>query len=67
MLIVTDGAADDPDSCRKAIIRAKRMGIRVVMIGIDGVAYTYKDICPVVDVKPDSLRAEMLRQLAKNI
>ena len=67
MVIVTDGAADDPDSCRKAIVRAKRMGIRVVMIGIDGVAYTYKDICPVVDVKPDSLRAEMLRQLAKNI
>ena len=67
MLIVTDGAADNPDSCRKAIVRAKRMGIRVVMIGIDGVAYTYKDICPVVDVKPDSLRAEMFRQLAANI
>ena len=67
MLIVTDGVADDPDSCRKAIVRAKRMGIRVVMLGIDGVAYTYKDICPVVDVKPDSLRAEMFRQLAKNI
>ena len=67
MVIVTDGAADNPDSCRKAIVRAKRMGIRVVMLGINGVAYTYKDICPVVDVKPDSLRAEMLRQLAKNI
>lgn len=67
MLIVTDGAADNPDSCRKAIVRAKRMGIRVVMLGIDGVAFTYKDICPVVDVKPDSLRAEMFKQLAKNI
>ena len=67
MVIVTDGAADNTDSCRKAIVRAKRMGIRVVMLGINGVAYTYKDICPVVDVKPDSLRAEMLRQLAKNI
>ena len=67
MLIVTDGAADSPDSCRKAIVRAKRMGIRVVMLGINGVAYTYKDICPVVDVKPDSLKAEMFRQLAKNI
>lgn len=67
MVIVTDGAADNTDSCRKAIVRAKRMGIRVVMIGIDGVAYTYKDICPVVDVKPDSLKAEMFRQLAKNI
>ena len=67
MVIVTDGAADNTDSCRKAIVRAKRMGIRVVMLGIDGVAYTYKDICPVVDVKPDSLRAEMFRQLAKNI
>ena len=67
MVIVTDGAADNPDSCRKAIVRAKRMGIRVVMLGIDGVASTYKDICPVVDVNPDSLRAEMLRQLAKNI
>lgn len=67
MVIVTDGAADSPDSCRKAIVRAKRMGIRVVMIGIDGVASTYKDICPVVDVKPDSLRAEMFKQLAKNI
>ena len=67
MVIVTDGAADSPDSCRRAIVRAKRMGIRVVMIGIGGVASTYKDICPVVDVKPDSLRAEMLRQLAKNI
>ena len=67
MVIVTDGAADNPDSCRKAIVRAKRMGIRVVMIGIGGVASTYKDICPVVDVKPDSLRAEMFRQLAKNI
>ena len=67
MLIVTDGAADNPDSCRKAIVRAKRMGIRVVMIGIGGVASTYKDICPVVDVNPDSLRAEMFRQLAKNI
>ena len=67
MLIVTDGAADDPDSCRKAIVRAKRMGIRVVMLGIGGVASTYKDICPVVDVESDSLRAEMLRQLAKNI
>ena len=67
MVIVTDGAADNPDSCRKAIVRAKRMGIRVVMIGIDGVASTYRDICPVVDVEPDQLRAEMLRQLAKNI
>lgn len=67
MVIVTDGAADNPDSCRKAIVRAKRMGIRVVMIGIDGVASTYKDICPVVDVEPDQLRAEMFRQLAKNI
>lgn len=67
MLIVTDGAADDPDSCRKAIVRAKRMGIRVVMIGIGGAASTYKDICPVVDVEPDSLRAEMFKQLAKNI
>ena len=67
MVIVTDGAADNTDSCRKAIVRAKRMGIRVVMIGIDGVAYTYKDICPVVDVKPDSLREELFRQLAANI
>ena len=69
MLIVTDGAADNTDSCRKAIVRAKRMGIRVVMIGImaGGATDSYKDICPVVDVKPDSLRAEMLRQLAKNI
>ena len=67
MVIVTDGAADNPDSCRKAIVRAKRMGIRVVMIGIDGVASTYKDICPVVDVEPDQLRAEMFKQLAKNI
>ena len=69
MLIVTDGAADSLDSCRKAIVRAKRMGIRVVMIGImaGGATDSYKDICPVVDVKPDSLRAEMLRQLAKNI
>ena len=67
MVIVTDGAADNTDSCRKAIVRAKRMGIRVVMLGINGVAYTYKDICPVVDVKPDSLKAEMFRQLAKNI
>ena len=69
MVIVTDGSADDPDSCRKAIVRAKRMGIRVVMIGImsGGATDSYKDICPVVDVKPDSLKAEMLRQLAKNI
>lgn len=69
MVIVTDGAADSPDSCRRAIVRAKRMGIRVVMIGImaSGATDSYKDICPVVDVKPDSLRAEMLRQLAKNI
>ena len=67
MVIVTDGAADNPETCRKAIVRAKRMGIRVVMLGINGVAYTYKDICPVVDVKPDSLKAEMFRQLAKNI
>ena len=69
MVIVTDGSADDPDSCRKAIVRAKRMGIRVVMIGImaGGATDYYKDICPVVDVKPDSLKAEMLRQLAKNI
>ena len=67
MVIVTDGAADNSDSCRKAIVRAKRMGIRVVMIGIDGVASTYRDICPVVDVEPDQLRAELFRQLANNI
>ena len=69
MVIVTDGAADNTDSCRKAIVRAKRMGIRVVMIGImaGGATDSYKDICPVVDVKPDSLKAEMFRQLAKNI
>ena len=70
MLIVTDGAADNPDSCRKAIVRAKRMGIRVVMIGIMAGSATdsYKDICPVVEVKDTAqLRAEMLRQLAKNI
>ena len=70
MLIVTDGSAYDPDSCRKAIVRAKRMGIRVVMIGImsDGATDSYKDICPVVEVGDIAqLRAEMLRQLAKNI
>ena len=70
MLIVTDGAADNPDSCRKAIVRAKRMGIRVVMIGIMAGSATdsYKDICPVVAVEDIArLRAEMLRQLAKNI
>lgn len=69
MLVVTDGAADNPDSCRRAIVRAKRMGIRVVMIGImaGGATDSYKDICPVVDVNPDSLRAEMFKQLAKNI
>ena len=70
MLIVTDGAADSPDSCRKAIVRAKRMGIRVVMIGImaGGATDSYKDICPVVKVEDVAqLRAEMLRQLAKNI
>jgi len=70
MLIVTDGAADSPDSCRKAIVRAKRMGIRVVMIGImaGGATDSYKDICPVVEVEDVAqLRAEMLRQLAKNI
>ena len=70
MLIVTDGAADSPGSCRKAIIRAKRMGIRVVMIGImaGGATDSYKDICPVVAVGDIAqLRAEMLRQLAKNI
>ena len=70
MLIVTDGAADNPDSCRKAIVRAKRMGIRVVMIGImvSGATDSYKDICPVVEVNDVAqLRAEMLRQLAKNI
>ena len=70
MLIVTDGAADSPDSCRRAIVRAKRMGIRVVMIGImaGGATDSYKDICPVVKVEDIAqLRAEMLRQLAKNI
>ena len=70
MLIVTDGSADDPDSCRKAIVRAKRMGIRAVMIGImaGGATDSYKDICPVVEVGDIAqLRAEMLRQLAKNI
>ena len=70
MLIVTDGAADSTDSCRKAIVRAKRMGIRVVMIGImsGGATDSYKDICPVVEVGDIAqLRAEMLRQLAKNI
>jgi len=70
MVIVTDGAADNSDSCRKAIVRAKRMGIRVVMIGImaGGTTDSYKDICPVVKVEDIAqLRAEMLRQLAKNI
>ena len=70
MVIATDGAADNPDSCRKAIVRAKRMGIRVVMIGImtSGATDSYKDICPVVEVEDVAqLRAEMLRQLAKNI
>lgn len=70
MVIVTDGAADNPETCRKAIVRAKRMGIRVVMIGImaGGSTYSYKDICPVVSVEDVAqLRAEMLRQLAKNI
>ena len=70
MVIVTDGAADSPDSCRKAIVRAKRMGIRAVMIGImaGGATDSYKDICPVVEVADIAqLRAEMLSQLAKNI
>ena len=70
MLVVTDGAADNPETCRKAIVRAKRMGIRVVMIGIMAGSATdsYKDICPVVEVEDIAqLRAEMLRQLAKNI
>ena len=46
------------------------MGIRVVMIGImaGGATDSYKDICPVVAVGDIAqLRAEMLRQLAKNI
>lgn len=70
MLIVTDGAADNPETCRKAIVRAKHMGIRVVMLGImaGGATDSYKDICPVVKVEDIAqLRAEMLRQLAKNI
>ena len=70
MVIVTDGAADNPETCRKAIVRAKRMGIRVVMIGIMTGSSTdsYKDICPVVSVEDIAqLRAEMLRQLAANI
>lgn len=70
MLVVTDGAADNPDSCRRAIVRAKHMGIRVVMIGImaGGATDSYKDICPVVEVGDIArLKAEMLRQLAKNI
>ena len=70
MVIVTDGSADNTDSCRKAIVRAKRMGIRAVMIGImaGGATDSYKDICPVVEVEDIAqLRAEMLRQLAKNI
>lgn len=70
MVIVTDGAADNTDSCRKAIVRAKRMGIRAVMIGImaGGATDSYRDICPVVEVDDIAqLRAEMLRQLAKNI
>ena len=70
MLIVTDGAADSPETCRRAIVRAKRTGIRVVMIGImsGGATDSYKDICPVVEVGDIAqLRAEMLRQLAKNI
>lgn len=70
MLIVTDGAADNPETCRRAIARAKHMGIRVVMIGImaGGATDSYKDICPVVEVRDIAqLRAEMLRQLAKNI
>ena len=70
MLIVTDGTADNSETCRKAIVRAKRMGIRVVMIGImaGGATDSYKDICPVVKVEDIAqLRAEMLRQLAKNI
>ena len=70
MLIVTDGAADNLETCRRAIVRAKRMGIRVVMIGImaGGATDSYKDICPVVEVEDTAqLRAEMLRQLAKNI
>ena len=70
MVIVTDGAADNLDSCRRAIVRAKRMGIRVVMIGImvSGATDSYKDICPVVEVNDVAqLRAEMLRQLAANI
>ena len=70
MLIVTDGAADNPETCRRAIVRAKRMGIRVVMIGImaGGATDSYRDICPVVEVGDIArLRAEMLRQLAKNI
>lgn len=70
MVIVTDGAADNPEACRRAIVRAKRMGIRVVMIGImaGGATDYYKDICPVVAVGDIAqLRAEMLRQLAKNI
>ena len=70
MLIVTDGAADNPEACRRAIVRAKRMGIRVVMIGImaGGATDSYRDICPVVEVGDIArLRAEMLRQLAKNI
>ena len=70
MLIVTDGAADSPETCRRAIVRAKHTGIRVVMIGImsGGATDSYKDICPVVEVEDvTQLRAEMLRQLAKNI
>lgn len=70
MVIVTDGAADNPEACRRAIVRAKRMGIRVVMIGImaGGATDSYRDICPVVEVGDIArLRAEMLRQLAKNI
>ena len=71
MLVVTDGAPDELDWTRQALVSARKAGIEVVTIFIGGCGFNipqFKDVCKCVDV-PDleALEQKMLEEIARVI
>ena len=71
MLVVTDGAPDEPDWTRQSLVSARKAGIEVVTVFIGGCGFNipqFKDVCKCVDVpNEEELQQRMLEEIARVI
>lgn len=71
MLVVTDGAPDELDWTRQALVSARKAGIEVVTLFIGGCGFNipqFKDVCKCVDVpNEEELQQRMLEEIARVI